>query len=205
MKICKIEPSKHKQERILVYTEEGDLLRITKRELLQFDLYVGKVLTAQEAEELTKSGQKSERRAYAAQLTSRRMLSQKEVRDKVKRRGADEEEAAEIAQWLSGLGVADDAAYAEVIVRHYAAMGYGKGRVEQELFRRGIPKELWDDAMTQLPDPAEAIQRFLKNRLKDKPLDQEQSRKLTAALQRRGFSWQEIQPVLHKFGQEIEE
>lgn len=205
MKICKIEPSKHKQERILVYTEEGDLLRITKRELLQFDLYVGKVLTAQEAEELTKSGQKSERRAYAAQLTSRRMLSQKEVRDKVKRRGADEEEAAEIAQWLSDLGVADDAAYAEVIVRHYAAMGYGKGRVEQELFRRGIPKELWDDAMTQLPDPAEAIQRFLKNRLKDKPLDQEQSRKLTAALQRRGFSWQEIQPVLHKFGQEIEE
>ena len=54
MKISKIEPSKHKQERILVYTEEGDLLRITEHELLQFGLYAGMELTAElnESEEI---------------------------------------------------------------------------------------------------------------------------------------------------------
>lgn len=205
MKITKIEPSKHKQERILVYTEGGDLLRVTKHELLQFGLYAGMDLPPEVAEELTASAQKSERRVYAAHLTSGRMLSEKEVYDKLRKRNADEEEARETAEWLADLGAVDDAAYAGVIARHYAAMGYGKGRVEQELYRRGIPKELWDDALALLPDPAEAIESFLRSKLKGKPLDRDMSRKLSAALQRRGFSWQEIRPVLNKFGQEIEE
>ena len=205
MKITKIEPSKHKQERILVYTEGGDLLRVTKHELLQFGLYAGMDLPLEVAEELTASAQKSERRVYAAHLTSGRMLSEKEVYDKLRKRNADEEEARETAEWLADLGAVDDAAYAGVIARHYAAMGYGKGRVEQELYRRGIPKELWDDALALLPDPAEAIESFLRSKLKGKPLDRDMSRKLSAALQRRGFSWQEIRPVLNKFGQEIEE
>ena len=205
MKIAKIEPSKHKQERILVYTEEGDLLRVTKHELLQFGLYVGMELPPERVEELTASAEKSERRVYAAHLTAGRMLSQKEVRDKLRKRNANEEEAQETAEWLADLGAVDDAAYAGVIARHYAAMGYGKGRVEQELYRRGIPKELWGDALALLPDPAEAVECFLRNKLKGKALDRDTSRKLAAALQRRGFSWNDIRPVLNKLGQEIEE
>ena len=205
MKISKIEPSKHKQERILVYTEEGDLLRITEAELLQFGLYQGMELSPELAEELTVSAQRSQRRAYAVRLASGRMLSEKELRDKLKRRSADETEAAETAEWLADLGAVDDRAYAGVIARHYAAMGYGKGRVEQERFRHGIPKELWEDALAQLPDPADAIEKFLRGKCKDKPLDRDTSRKLSAALQRRGFSWNDIRPVLNKLGQEIEE
>ena len=205
MKISKIEPSKHKQGRILVHTEGGDLLRITERELLQFGLYQGLDLSPELAEELTAAARKSERRAYAAHLASSRMLSGKELRDKLKRRDADEEEAEETAEWLTELGAVDDAAYAGVIVRHYAAMGYGKGRVEQELFHHGIPRDLWEDALAQLPDPADAIEKFLRRKCKDKPLDRDTSRKLSAALQRRGFSWNDIRPVLNKLGQEIEE
>ena len=205
MKISKIEKSKRKQERVLVFTEEGDLLRITEHELLQFGLYTGMELTEELAEELTASAEKSGRRAYAVRLASSRMLSQKELRDKLKRRNAAEEEAAETVEWLTGLGAVDDVAYAGVIARHYAAMGYGRGRVEQELYRRGIPKELWEDALVQLPDPAEAVEAFLRSKLKEKPLDRDSSRKLAAALQRRGFSWNDIRPVLNKLGQEIEE
>ena len=41
MKVERIERSKHKQERVLVYLEGGNLLRITESELLRFGLYVG--------------------------------------------------------------------------------------------------------------------------------------------------------------------
>lgn len=41
MKITRIENSKHVQERVLVFLEEGDPLRITGHELLQFGLYPG--------------------------------------------------------------------------------------------------------------------------------------------------------------------
>ena len=49
--------------------------------------------------------------------------------------------------------------YAGVIVRHYGAMGYGPGRVKQELHRRGVPRELWDEALAQLPPAADAVRK----------------------------------------------
>jgi len=41
MRVEKIEQSKHKQERILVYLEGGSLLRITADTLLRFGLQTG--------------------------------------------------------------------------------------------------------------------------------------------------------------------
>ena len=189
----------------MVYTEEGDLLRITEAELLQFGLYKGMDLPAELVETLAASAKKSERRSYAARLVSGRMLSQKEVRDKLMRHSADADEAAETSQWLTEIGAVDDAAYAGVIVRHYAAMGYGRGKIEQEFFRRGIAKDLWENALSELPDPADSIRRFIRGKLRDKPLDPVMSKKLSASLLRRGFQWKDIRPVLNELGQEIEE
>ena len=90
----------------------------------------------------------------------------------------------------------DDAAYAGVIARHYAAMGYGPGRVRQELQRRGVPRDLWEDALAQLPDPEEAIDKFLAAKLRGKTPDRATLQRLSAALQRRGFQWQDIRPAL---------
>ena len=52
---------------------------------------------------------------------------------------------------------------------------------------------------------SEAIERFIRSKCKGKPLDRETQRKLAAALQRRGFSWQEIRPVLNRLGEEMAE
>ena len=41
--------------------------------------------------------------------------------------------------------------------------------------------------------------------LRGRGMTPEDSRRLAAALQRRGFAWQEIRPVLNEWGQEIEE
>ncbi|MFR2332502.1 MAG: RecX family transcriptional regulator [Flavonifractor plautii] len=56
------------------------------------------------------------------------------------------------------------------MVRHYGAMGCGAARVRQELHRRGVPKELWDEALKQLPPPQEAIEKFLCAKLRGRPL-----------------------------------
>ena len=99
----------------------------------------------------------------------------------------------------------DDAAYAGAIARHYAAGGYGAGRVRQELQKRGVPRELWDEALAQMPDSAVAIDRFLHSRLKGRPADHVMLKKLSDALLRRGFSWTDIRPALNRLGEEIEE
>ena len=114
------------------------------------------------------------------------MLSRKELTGKLSRKGIDPDTAEETADWLESLGAVDDAAYAGIIARHYAASGYGPGRVRQELQKRGVSREVWDDALSQLPDSAAL-------------------KKLSDALLRRGFSWSDIRPALNRLGEEIDE
>ena len=205
MRIERIERSKHRQERVLVYLEGGDLLRVTGAELLRFGLYKGMDLTPELVVELQAAAQKSQLKQTAARMASGRMLSKKEVQRRLTKKGADEEEAAEMADWLESLGAVDDAGYAGAVARHYGAMGYGAGRVRQELMRRGVPRELWDEALAQLPPAGEAIRRFLDAKLRGRAMTPEESRRLAAALQRRGFSWNDIRPALNERGQEIDE
>ena len=84
-------------------------------------------------------------------------------------------------------------------------MGYGPGRVKQELIRRGVPNALWDGALAQLPPAEDAVRRFIAGRLRGRVMTPDDSRRLAAALQRRGFSWNDIRPVLNEWGQEIDE
>ena len=205
MKITRIENSKHVQERVLVFLEEGDPLRITGHELLQFGLYPGMDLSPQLVVQLQAAGQRSESRVKAAQLASGRMLSRKELTDKLSRKGIDPDTAEETADWLESLGAVDDVAYAGVIARHYAASGYGPGRVRQELQKRGIPRHLWDEALSQLPDSGETIDHFLKKKLGGRAPDRAALKKLGDALLRRGFSWSDIRPALNRLGEEIDE
>ena len=205
MKITRIENSKHVQERVLVFLEEGDPLRITGHELLQFGLYPGMDLSPQLVVQLQAAGQRSESRGKAARLASGRMMSRKELTDKLSRKGIDPDTAVETADWLESLGAVDDAAYAGVIARHYAASGYGPGRVRQELQKRGVSRELWDDALSQLPDSADAIDRFLQKKLSGRTPDRATLKKLSDALLRRGFSWSDIRPALNRLGEEIDE
>ncbi len=182
-----------------MYLEGGDLLRLTGDALLRFGLQVGMDLSAEDVVELKEAARQYSIRSRGAGIVSSRMVSKKELTDRLERRGATEEEAADTADWLEGLGALNDEAYAAAVARHYARMGYGKLRVRQELQRRGIDRDLWDAALEELPDSDETMVALLQSRLKGKVPDRDEGRKLAAMLQRRGFTWQEIRPVLSRF------
>ena len=94
--------------------------------------------------------------------------------------------------------------YASAVARHYAAKGYGAGRVRSELRRRGVERELWDDTISALPESDDRLDAFIARRLKD-PNDRDAVRKISAALFRRGYSWEEIRSALRRFDTNIEE
>ena len=197
MRIERIEKSKHKQERVLVFLEGGDLLRITGVELLRFGLHKDMELPEELVEELRRSAERSETKARAARLASSRMLSKKELSDRLVKKGTERGEAEELADWLEDLGAGDDAAYAGVIARHYGTMGYGPAR--------GIGRDLWEDALAQLPPAEEAIEQFLRAKCKSGAPDRAACKRLSDALLRRGFSWQDIRPALSRLGEELPE
>ena len=70
MRIDRIEKSKHKQERVLVFLEDETLLRVTGAELLRFGLYKGMDVPPELVVELQAAAQKSELKQPAARMAS---------------------------------------------------------------------------------------------------------------------------------------
>ncbi|MDO4861530.1 MAG: regulatory protein RecX [Eubacteriales bacterium] len=195
---------KNSSDKILVEFEGGESLRSTLAAVTDARLYVGMELDEDAFAALKRSSSRGLERQKALELLSRRPHSRRELKDKLLRRGVSEEDAEDCVQWLSDRGFLDDEEYAGAVARHYAAKGYGAGRVRSELQRRGIDRELAADTLSDLPDNAGKIDAFLARKLTDVN-DREAVRKVSAALFRRGFSWEEIRAALRRFDSSIEE
>ena len=132
-----------------------------------------------------------EARQQALKILERRDVSRKMLLDKLTEKGISNTDAEEVADWLCGLGVVNDERYAGLVVRHYAAMGYGKRRIRDELYRRGIDRELWDAALDELPETDDAVDRLLSVRLRGAG-SPEALQRAQSYLLRRGYSWDEV-------------
>ena len=77
--------------------------------------------------------------------------------------------------------------------------GYGAARAKSILYEKGIPKELWDEALEELPEMDGAIDTFLRRKLDGRTLDAKQIKKTVDALLRRGHSYHDIQAGLRRY------
>ena len=188
-----------------MYLEGGDLLRITEDELLQFGLYTGLDIGPETVVELQKRAARSEARLRAVNMISARPLSKKELQKRLRDKGAQDADAEAAADWLEDIGALDDLAYAKTIVRHYSASGYGEAKLRDELFRRGVPRELWDEALETAPEAAETIAQVIASRTRGRTPDERERKRLSDQLLRRGFAWRDVKAALLALGAEIEE
>ena len=200
MRIDRIEASKHKRGRVLVFLEDGALLKITEQELLDFGLRKGDELDEETLARLKKAAGVSDTKAAAADLIGRKAMSRRDLERKLQEKGANEAEARYASEWLEAIGAINDADYAVLLAQHCARQGYGPARVREKLYEKGVPRELWDDALDSLPDPAESIDRFLEHKLRGKSLDEKEKKRLADALLRRGFSWSDVKSGLNRLG-----
>lgn len=202
MRIDRIEASKRKRGRVLVFLEDGACLKITEQELLDFGLRAGDELDEDTVKRLKEAAGVSDVKATAADLIGKRAMSRASLERKLQDKGANEAEARYAAEWLEAIGAIDDADYAALLVQHCARQGYGPQRVKQKLYEKGVPRELWDDALDSLPDPAEAIDGYLHSKRRGE-LDEKEKKRLADGLLRRGFGWSDIKAGLNRLGAEV--
>ncbi|MBR5094877.1 MAG: regulatory protein RecX [Oscillospiraceae bacterium] len=191
-------------EHVTVVLEDGREIPSTLGSLAEMRLFDGKTLDGEELSRLISSSALALAREKALVLLSYRPMSAKELRDKLVQKDVAPDRAAAAVEWLQDQRLLDDARYAEMVVRHYSGKGYGEGRIRSELSRRGVPRELWDEALEQMSDQDDALQRFIASRLKD-PDDRAQVQKVSAALLRRGYPWEEVRTALARFRAELDE
>lgn len=201
MKIDRLERSKHVDRRVLVFLEDGSLLKVTEQELLDFGLRAGDELDHETLERLKNAASGSDAKARAAALIGRRAMSRRDLERKLAEKGASQTEARYAAEWLEAIGALNDAEYAALLVRHCAELGYGPGRYRDELFKHGIHRDLWEEAMDGAPDPAELIGKYLRDRFRKGPPDERKRRRVADALARRGFGWGDIKAGLSEWAE----
>ena len=189
--------------RLTVGFEDGSEVKSTLGVVTDLRLFSGKELEEEALEAFRLDSLRALAREKAMEMLSRRPMSRHELEKKLTEKGIDEDVAAHCSQWLSERGLMDDESYAQALARHYAAKGYGPGRLKAELSKRGIDRQLWDEALESMPVSQQKIDKFISARLKD-PGDREQVRKVSAALFRRGHSWEEIRSALERFSAEAE-
>ncbi len=205
MRIERVEASKHKRGRVLVFLEDGACLKITEQELLDFGLRAGDQMDDEALARLREAAGISNVKVTAADLVGKRAMSRCELEKKLVERGASHSEARYASEWLEAIGAIDDRDYAAVLVRHYGRMGYGPARAREKLYEKGVPRELWDEALEELADSAAQIDGFLTGKLRGRTPDERERRRLTSALLRRGFSWGDVKAAWLRQGQELPE
>lgn len=225
MRIEKLEPSRHRAGRWLAWFEDGSLLRVGEGDVVSLSLYAGRELDEQEAAALTAAAGQSRLNERAAELLSARAMSRKELVDKLsdpprrrKRTDPDRAEpdpealarerealrqgAEQAADRMEELGLLDDKEYAAAVVRHYSAKGFGERKIRDELYRRGVPREYWEDALGGQPGTEDALDRLVRQKLRGAEPTRENLKKASDYLARRGFGWEEISAALERYGVE---
>ena len=204
MVIEELKPSKRVEGRWLAVLEDGSILRVGEGEVIDFALYAGKELSEEEAVRLQDAARRSGLKSKAIELLMRKPQSRKELGRKLTQWEASPEEAEAICDRLEELGYLNEREYAGRIVRHYAQKGFGERKIRDELYRRGVPRVLWDEVLDQIQeeDSASAIDAFLEKKLKGSH-DPKDIKKASDALARRGFPWPEISDALRRYGMEV--
>ena len=169
-----------------------------------FGLYTGKVLSDEEWIALQVSAGAVSARMRAVRIVAASSVSRKDLQQRLVQRGEDPHQAAEAVAWMEEMRLVDDAETARQVVSRCASKGYGLQRAKQALYEKKIPKQYWDEALTDYPDQIQHILSFLRSRLDDKS-DQREMKKAIDALMRRGHSYSEIRIALQRLSMEAEE
>lgn len=205
MVIQELKPSKRVKGRWLAVLEDGGILRLGEKEVIDFALYAGKELSDEQAEGILTSARRSELKEKTIGLLARKPMSRRELERKLEEWEADGEEAAAICDRMEELGFLNDAEYAARLVRHYGTKGYGERKLRDELYRRGIPRALWEDALALMPDSGEVIDAFVAKKLAGRTADRKELKKVSDALARRGYGWSDIANALGRYDARMEE
>lgn len=183
-------------ERFTLLFSDGTELKTSLGVVTDKFLHSGMEITEDEYRQIRDASTLSLAKSRALKIINARPMSRKEMRDRLVEKGESPDNAELCADWLCEMGLINDESYAGSVVRHYAAKGYGITRIRQELNRHGIPRELWEEALEEMPEQDDKIERFIRSRLTDAD-DKAQINKISNALYRRGYTWDEIKHAIN--------
>lgn len=185
--------------RVKLVFDDQSVLKTQPYLVAEFGLYSGQMLNDEEYRALLAAAGQASAKTRAVRMVAASNVSEKQLQKRLEQKGEQKQDAQQAVAWLKELHLLDDGETARQLVASALNKGYGKSRIQSILYEKGIPKELWQDALSQLPQMDEAIDRFLARRWQGSSPDEKEVKRAVDALIRRGHSWQDIQAGLRRY------
>lgn len=198
MRIVDLVKIEGRADKFAVKFEDDETITVSTAQIADFGLYSGREMGDDEYGELRDSLELNTSKTRALRIIGSRNYSSFEIERRLTAKGTHAETAHKTVEWLETIGAVNDAEYAAMIAQHYSAKGYGTARIRDELYRRGIPREIWDDALASIDETQDPALEYLTKKLNGSQ-DKTELRKAAATLTRRGFSYSEAEDAVRKY------
>jgi len=196
MRIDALSSSQDRAGRYRVSLDDGSVLRLYRQTVEDFGLYAGMELSRAKYTALVEAAGQMSAKMRAVRIVSASSVSKKDLQQRLIRKGEDPQQAKNAVEWMCQLDLVDDRKTAQQIVQRCISKGYGINRARQALYEKQIPRDLWDEALAEYPDKADAITLYLQDHL-DENSDRKAVQKAIEALIRRGHNYAQIKRCLN--------
>jgi len=190
----RVEPDKRHKNRVIAYFDDRGSLSMTPSQVKKYGIAEGAELTGETYRDMWEEIGRGRARNSAAAMLAARPMSKSALRRKLEQKGYTDEINDDTVDFFERAGAVDDTAYAEGLSRSLARRGYGPERIRRAMKEKGLDKELIERNVDELEQDGfdTSVDKFIASRVKP-PLDMAQRKRITDALARRGFGWDDIE------------
>ncbi len=189
MQITKIAPAAKTPGRYNIFVDGQYSFSLDELQLVQAGLHSGLDIDDEQLAKFRNESEFGKNYIRAIDLISRRLRSEKEIRDYARRKSWTTDNTERVIERLKARGYLNDKVFAESFVRARQNAGkYSRRRIELDLRRKGIADSIVKEVLHDEVSDTDALRKLIAKRVKryDDPT------KLKAYLLRAGFNYDDI-------------
>ncbi len=141
MKVTEILPQKNNKHRVSVFVDNEYAFSLDETDAVKLKVKVGTELSEADIKRLTMEGNFTKARDYAFSVLSHKMLTEKQLIDRLTEKGYDKAVSSEVVRELCSLGYINDEEYARLFLEHCKAKLWGKKKISYEMKQKGLSDE----------------------------------------------------------------
>lgn len=200
--ITKIEVQKKNQDRVNIYVDEKFFMAIYKELVFTFSLKKGDIIDEDNLRQILKDEMFLKGKNKALNILSKSSQSEKKIREKLVE-DFEEDVIDQVIDFLKKYNFINDNELASRIVNTNVNLNkYGKNKIKQNLYNKGIERSAIDEAISNIDQDAEfenALHLAEKRYARVKNEDPKKAyAKISNHLAYKGFSYDIIKRVLNK-------
>lgn len=207
--ITKIEAQKKNDDRVNIYVDEKFFMAIYKELVFSFNLKKGQEIDTNYLKSILDDEMYIKAKNKALNILSKASQSEKQIRQKLSK-DFEEHTIDRVIEFLQKYKFVDDEDLATRIVNTNVNLNkYGKNKIKQNLYNKGIDKIIIEQAMDEIDSDKEFENAFYLGKKRYDRLKNEDPRKaykkIGNHLAYKGFNYDIIKKVLNRLFNDIDE